>query len=102
MNVMSILDKILGFEFPENMIYLFAFFIIGSIIILVKMALRSRSIHKSNSRAVRSRADLKEAIRSGVDLDEQKKKDTKNLLVCPKCGIYGNSSNLCPECGLKL
>jgi len=93
---------IFGTEIPEFAYYFFGFFLIITVIMLIGMGLRNRSRKKRNREAVRSGADLKEAIKYGVDLEEQKKKDTKNLLVCPRCGIYGNSSNICPECGLKM
>ena len=93
---------IFGTEIPEFAFYFFGFFIVCAIIGSIYMGLRKRSRKNRNREAVRSRADVKEAIKHGVDLEEQKKRNTKNLLVCPRCGIYGDSSNICPECGLKI
>ena len=93
---------IFGSEFPDIIVPFFAILFVAMILVAIYMALRKRSREKRHSKNVRSRADMKEAMKQGVTLEEQKKKNTKNLLVCPRCGVYGDSSNVCTECGLKI
>lgn len=92
------LISILGIEIPDYAFYFFGVFLVVGIIMLIVMALRDRSRKNSNAKNIRSGADIKEAIKYGREYG----RDTKNLFVCPKCGIYGNSSNVCPECELKI